>query len=145
MSFIRSTITKACQSDLIDDSEHFLEEEKALLPGAAFAPNLDPDRSPFFVAGPVAVSVLAAPDEFDHRFGDALEREPRRPVALVQVGLSAARFERLVLAHLPDAQPPLRLPVDVSPEPRLKPGEHLHQESRAETVSELDFGLLGSD
>ena len=62
-------------------------------------------------------------------------------MALVQVGLSAARFERVVLVLLPDAQPPLRLPVDVSPKPRLKPGKHLHQESRAETVSELAVGF----
>ena len=129
-------------TDLIDYSEHFLEKEKALLPGAAFAPNLDPNRRPFVVAGPVAaVGGLAAPDEFDHRFCDALEREPRRPMALVQVGLSAARFERVVLVLLPDAQPPLRFPVDMSPKPRLKPGEHLHQETRAETVSEFSLGL----
>ena len=108
MSYTRSIIVSHVylNTNLIDDSEDFLKKEETLFPGAAFSPNLDPNRRPFVIAGPVSCG-LAVPDEFDHRFGDALEGEPRRPVALVQVGLSAAAVERVVLVLLPAAQPPL--------------------------------------
>ena len=117
-------------TNLIDDAEYLLEEQEALLSGAALASNLDPNRCS--IIDPIIIGLDL--DELDHRFGDALERIPRSSVTLVKVGLlSTAAVDRLIVV---EAQLPLRFPVDVSPKPRLKSGENLDQKTRAETEEE---------
>ena len=96
-------------TNLIDDAEYLLEEQEALLSGAALASNLDPSRCS--IIDPIIIGLDL--DELDHRFGDALERIPRSSVTLVKVGLlSTAAVDRLIVV---EAQLPLRFPVDVSP------------------------------
>ena len=86
-------VSRICFSYLIDNAEHLLQEQETLLSGAAFAADLDANRGG--LVGRVAAG------EFGDGLGNALERQSRRAVALVQFGLLAANRFLAAASPLP--------------------------------------------